>query len=82
MRLPFKYCNLHLSDLSLPPQGESVEKSLSVGQEGELYEEWLELNNGCLCCSVKCGGTLCSRMHACTLDVLGCVPLLCIGIQG
>ena len=21
--------------------------------QGELYEEWLELKNGCLCCSVR-----------------------------
>lgn len=33
--------------------GSSIEKSMSVGQGGELYEEWLELRNGCLCCSVK-----------------------------
>ena len=33
--------------------GSAMEKSMSVGQEGELYEEWLELRNGCLCCSVK-----------------------------
>ena len=33
--------------------GSAVEKSLAVGQAGELYEEWLELRNGCLCCSVK-----------------------------
>lgn len=33
--------------------GSAVEKSVSIGQEGELYEEWLELRNGCLCCSVK-----------------------------
>ncbi|XP_033737837.1 COBW domain-containing protein 1-like [Pecten maximus] len=37
-------------------EGESVEKSMSIGQEGELYEEWLELRNGCLCCSVKDNG--------------------------
>eukprot|EP00039_Didymoeca_costata_P020209 m.340468 g.340468 ORF g.340468 m.340468 type:complete len:377 (+) comp19321_c0_seq1:128-1258(+) len=36
--------------------GSALEKSLSVGQEGELYEEWLELRNGCLCCSVKDNG--------------------------
>ncbi|XP_076462328.1 zinc-regulated GTPase metalloprotein activator 1-like [Babylonia areolata] len=36
--------------------GDSVEKSMSVGQQGELYEEWLELRNGCLCCSVKDNG--------------------------
>lgn len=30
-----------------------MEKSLAVGQSGELFEEWLELRNGCLCCSVK-----------------------------
>lgn len=33
--------------------GDSIEKSMSVGQEGSLFEEWLELRNGCLCCSVK-----------------------------
>ncbi|KAI8991844.1 CobW/HypB/UreG, nucleotide-binding domain-containing protein [Mycotypha africana] len=35
--------------------GESsdIEKSLSVNQDGSLYEEWLELRNGCLCCSAK-----------------------------
>lgn len=37
-------------------EGDSVEKSMSVGQQGELYEEWLELRNGCLCCSVKDNG--------------------------
>ncbi|XP_062617630.1 zinc-regulated GTPase metalloprotein activator 1-like isoform X2 [Saccostrea cucullata] len=37
-------------------EGDSIEKSMSVGQEGELYEEWLELRNGCLCCSVKDNG--------------------------
>ncbi|CEI86952.1 Putative CobW domain-containing protein [Rhizopus microsporus] len=30
-----------------------IEKSLSVNQDGNLYEEWLELRNGCLCCSTK-----------------------------
>eukprot|EP00730_Choanoeca_flexa_P014140 TRINITY_DN6072_c0_g1_i1.p1 TRINITY_DN6072_c0_g1~~TRINITY_DN6072_c0_g1_i1.p1 ORF type:complete len:382 (+),score=84.27 TRINITY_DN6072_c0_g1_i1:43-1188(+) len=34
-------------------EGSAVEKSMSVGTQGELYEEWLELRNGCLCCSVK-----------------------------
>jgi len=33
--------------------GSAVEKSMSIGQNGELFEEWLELRNGCLCCSVK-----------------------------
>ncbi|XP_036361151.1 COBW domain-containing protein 1 [Octopus sinensis] len=37
-------------------EGSSIEKSLSVGQKGELFEEWLELRNGCLCCSVKDSG--------------------------
>lgn len=37
-------------------EGSSIEKSMSVGQEGELFEEWLELRNGCLCCSVKDSG--------------------------
>ncbi|KAI9592937.1 CobW/HypB/UreG, nucleotide-binding domain-containing protein [Syncephalis fuscata] len=34
--------------------GSAIEKSLQVaGQDGQLYEEWLELRNGCLCCNVK-----------------------------
>uniref|UniRef100_A0A7N5KE78 Putative COBW domain-containing protein 7 n=1 Tax=Ailuropoda melanoleuca TaxID=9646 RepID=A0A7N5KE78_AILME len=37
-------------------EGSAVEKSLAVSQNGELYEEWLELRNGCLCCSVKDNG--------------------------
>uniref|UniRef100_A0A8C9VB85 COBW domain containing n=1 Tax=Scleropages formosus TaxID=113540 RepID=A0A8C9VB85_SCLFO len=37
-------------------EGSALEKSLSVSQAGELYEEWLELRNGCLCCSVKDNG--------------------------
>ena len=32
------------------------EKSMSIGNNGELYSEWLELRNGCLCCSVKDNG--------------------------
>lgn len=26
---------------------------MAVGSQGQLFEEWLELKNGCLCCSVK-----------------------------
>ncbi|KAJ1523847.1 hypothetical protein ONE63_010403 [Megalurothrips usitatus] len=37
-------------------EGSAMEKSISVGSEGALYEEWLELRNGCLCCSVKDNG--------------------------
>nr|CAD7430925.1 unnamed protein product [Timema monikensis] len=37
-------------------EGSALEKSVSVGQDGELFEEWLELRNGCLCCSVKDNG--------------------------
>ncbi|XP_053481462.1 zinc-regulated GTPase metalloprotein activator 1 isoform X1 [Ictalurus furcatus] len=37
-------------------EGNALEKSLAVSQAGELYEEWLELRNGCLCCSVKDNG--------------------------
>jgi len=44
-------------------EGSVDEKSLAVKDDttggasnGELYEEWLELRNGCLCCSVKDNG--------------------------
>ncbi|KAG2177839.1 hypothetical protein INT43_003086 [Umbelopsis isabellina] len=35
--------------------GESsdIEKAMSINEDGALYEEWLELRNGCLCCSVN-----------------------------
>ncbi|CAG8698768.1 8595_t:CDS:2 [Dentiscutata erythropus] len=38
--------------------GESIgiEKALSINQDGDSFEEWLELQNGCLCCSVKDNG--------------------------
>lgn len=40
---------------SLTEFGDSsdIEKSLTVNQEGQQVEEWLELANGCICCSVK-----------------------------
>ncbi len=31
-----------------------IEKSLTVNKGGEQVEEWLEVGNGCICCSVKC----------------------------
>ncbi|XP_021927593.1 COBW domain-containing protein 1-like isoform X2 [Zootermopsis nevadensis] len=37
-------------------EGSALERSVAVGQGGNLYEEWLELRNGCLCCSVKDNG--------------------------
>lgn len=39
--------------LTLSSVGSAVEKSMSIGENGAQYEEWLELRNGCLCCSVK-----------------------------
>ncbi|KAJ3022786.1 COBW domain-containing protein 1 [Thoreauomyces humboldtii] len=38
--------------------GESsgIDKSLTMNQDGEMAEEWLELENGCLCCSIKDAG--------------------------
>lgn len=30
-----------------------IEKSLTVSKDGESVEEWLEVGNGCICCSVK-----------------------------
>lgn len=37
-------------------EGSIEEKTVSVGGDGDLVEEWLELKNGCLCCSVKDNG--------------------------
>ena len=42
-------CSLHMD-----AAGTSVEQSaMTVGQNGAVYEEWLELRNGCMCCTVK-----------------------------
>lgn len=30
-----------------------IEKSLTVNKDGDAVEEWLEVGNGCICCSVK-----------------------------
>ncbi|AMD22690.1 HHL080Wp [Eremothecium sinecaudum] len=30
-----------------------IEKSMTIRNRGESYEEWLDLGNGCLCCSLK-----------------------------
>lgn len=30
-----------------------IEKSITIKNKGEAYEEWLDLGNGCLCCSLK-----------------------------
>ena len=30
-----------------------IEEAMIVGEKGEKNFEWLELNNGCICCSVK-----------------------------
>ncbi|KAL8996643.1 MAG: hypothetical protein Q9188_006520 [Gyalolechia gomerana] len=35
------------------PAAADIEKSLTISQEGQQVEEWLELANGCLCCSIK-----------------------------
>ncbi|KAI8821124.1 CobW/HypB/UreG, nucleotide-binding domain-containing protein [Fimicolochytrium jonesii] len=38
--------------------GESsgIDRSLTMNKDGEMAEEWLEMANGCLCCSVKDAG--------------------------
>ena len=33
-----------------------VEKALTVTQDGQETQEWLELANGCICCSIKDSG--------------------------
>lgn len=30
-----------------------IEKSLTVNEDGKQAEQWLELANGCLCCTVR-----------------------------
>ncbi|PGG97491.1 CCR4-NOT transcription complex subunit 2 [Blastomyces parvus] len=33
--------------------GKKIAKSLTVNKDGQQVEEWLELANGCICCSVR-----------------------------
>ncbi|ORY42514.1 cobW-domain-containing protein [Rhizoclosmatium globosum] len=33
-----------------------IDKALTVDKDGEEAQEWLELNNGCMCCEVKDAG--------------------------
>ncbi|OAX83206.1 hypothetical protein ACJ72_02440 [Emergomyces africanus] len=35
-----------------------IEKSLTVNKDGQQVEEWLELANGCICCSVRDTGVV------------------------
>jgi len=35
-----------------------IEKSLTVNKDGQAAEEWLELANGCMCCTVKDTGVM------------------------
>jgi len=47
----YQFCKTILSF-----KGDTMEKSIAIGEKGNLCEEWLELQNGCLCCSVKDNG--------------------------
>lgn len=37
-------------------EGSALENTMAINEEGKLFEEWIELRNGCLCCSVKDNG--------------------------
>jgi len=51
---------LHIdAELPLIFSALDIEKSLTVNQGGEQVEEWLELGNGCICCSVKFVSPIC-----------------------
>ncbi|OJD17447.1 hypothetical protein AJ78_02472 [Emergomyces pasteurianus Ep9510] len=43
---------------SLTVQAIDIEKSLTVNKDGQQVEEWLELANGCICCSVRDSGVV------------------------
>ena len=44
-------CFADLTGLSITAA--DIEKALTVSQNGEQVQEWLELANGCICCSIK-----------------------------
>ncbi|CAN6635232.1 zinc-regulated GTPase metalloprotein activator 1 [Trichomonascus vanleenenianus] len=35
-----------------------IERSLTVKDDNKVYEEWVELDNGCLCCTVRDSGVV------------------------
>ncbi|KOC11359.1 CobW domain protein [Aspergillus flavus AF70] len=35
-----------------------IEKPLTVNQDGQEFTEWMEVGNGCICCSVKDSGVM------------------------
>ncbi|CAD6594268.1 MAG: hypothetical protein ASARMPRED_009002 [Alectoria sarmentosa] len=39
-----------------PHPAADVERALTVAQDGQETQEWLELANGCICCSIKDSG--------------------------
>ncbi|KAK6957800.1 hypothetical protein Daesc_000589 [Daldinia eschscholtzii] len=41
-----------------------IEKSLTINKGGEQVEEWLDVGNGCICCSVKYRSTTDSGVNA------------------
>ncbi|KAL8993881.1 MAG: hypothetical protein Q9169_006020 [Polycauliona sp. 2 TL-2023] len=50
IRITFVYHNLTKKEFG---DSADIEKSMTISQEGSQVEEWLELANGCLCCSIK-----------------------------
>ena len=44
------------ADQVLYNKAADIEKSLTVSQNGQEVQEWLELGNGCICCSIKDSG--------------------------
>lgn len=39
--------------MSLASAASDIEKPLTVNQDGQEVTEWMEVGNGCICCSVK-----------------------------
>jgi G3E family GTPase len=44
-----------------------IEKALTINRDGEQVQEWLEVGNGCICCSVKYVG---AHLRDCPLTIL------------
>jgi len=42
-----------LGDMAPNLEASDIEKALTINRGGEQVQEWLEVGNGCICCSVK-----------------------------
>jgi G3E family GTPase len=51
--IEFGDCMLPSHDGQADTAAADIEKSLTVNRDGQEVQEWLDVANGCICCSVR-----------------------------